>query len=62
VTSALPVRFEAEALLWTVDVALFQHELRHEGRAVTRGTKDALRTETVDAGDEPIGRAVFPPE
>jgi prolyl 4-hydroxylase len=43
-------------------VAIFQHKLRHEGCAVTRGTKYALRTDTIYAGDEPIGRAVFPPE
>lgn len=40
----------------TGSVAVFQHKLRHEGCAVTRGIKYALRSDVVYESDTPIGR------
>ena len=40
-----------------VEVAIFQHKLRHEGCVVRRGTKYAMRTELVFEAPEPIGFA-----
>lgn len=37
-------------------VAVFQHKLRHEGCAVRRGTKYALRSDVIYEAPEPIGR------
>ena len=36
-------------------VAVFQHKLRHEGCAVLRGSKYAMRTDVVYESPEPIG-------
>jgi hypothetical protein len=38
-------------------VAIFQHKLRHEGRAVLRGTKYAMRSDVIYEADDIIGRA-----
>lgn len=37
-------------------VAVFQHKLRHEGCAVRRGTKYAMRSDVIFEALEPIGR------
>lgn len=37
-------------------VAVFQHKLRHEGKAVLRGAKYAMRSDVIYEADEPIGR------
>ena len=37
-------------------VAVFQHKLRHEGCAVLRGTKYAMRSDVIYEAQEPIGR------
>jgi prolyl 4-hydroxylase len=36
--------------------AVFQHKLRHEGRAVLHGTKYAMRSDVIYEADEAIGR------
>ncbi len=37
-------------------VAIFQHKLRHEGCAVRRGTKYAMRSDVIYEAPEPIGQ------
>jgi hypothetical protein len=37
-------------------VAVFQHKVRHEGCAVRRGTKYAMRSDVIYEAPEPIGR------
>jgi prolyl 4-hydroxylase len=37
-------------------VAIFQHKLRHEGCAVRRGVKYAMRTDVIYEGDVPVVR------
>lgn len=41
--------------------AIFQHKIRHEGCALTRGTKYVLRTDVIYVAPGKIGTPQWPP-